>query len=375
MKIVLLGTVYPYRGGLATFNERLAIELYNQGHQVVIYNFSLQYPSFLFPGKSQMTDEKREFPDYIPNYRKVNSINPFNWIKIGLELKSLAPDLILFRYWLPFMAPNYSVIAWLAKLNKKTKIFTIIDNAISHEPKFYDIPVTKLFFKLSDYFVAMAQKVKEDFHRLSDKKCDLQFHPMYDTYGSTMSKTDARLKLNLNSDDKIILFFGFIREYKGLDWLIEAMSDFDIKSQNIKLIIAGEFYVDSQPYFDIVSKFGLKNNIIWKNDFIADTEISTYFCAADVVVLPYKSATQSGITQIAYYYELPMIATNVGGLAELVPHERVGLICEPNVPSISSAISRFFTEKLENSFVENIKIEKQKFSWEHFVKSIISQVK
>jgi glycosyltransferase involved in cell wall biosynthesis len=375
MKIILLGTAYPYRGGgIATFNESLAVALKNQDHEVIIYNFILQYPSFLFPGKSQYSDEPNALPPDIENLRKVNSIHPFNWIKIGLELKSMAPELIIFRYWLPFMAPCYSVIAWIAKLNGKTKIATVIDNAIPHEPKFYDIPVTKLFFKISDYFICMAQKVKEDFQKLSSKECALHHHPMYENYGPKIEKKEAQKKLNLSDDQKIILFFGFIRDYKGLDWLIEAMSNAEVNSLNIKLIIAGEFYVDAKPYFDLVEKYELNDSIIWKNDFIPDREVSTYFCAADVVVLPYKSATQSGITQIAYYYELPVIATDVGGLSELIPHERTGLICEPNSGSISSAIVRYYTEYLEPIYTANMKIDKVKFSWDSFVKTMLNQV-
>lgn len=375
MEIILLGTAYPYRGGLAKFNESLAIEYKKQGHNISIYNFKLQYPSFLFPGKSQFSSEPNTFPADIPSLRKINSINPFNWIKIGLELKKIAPDLIVFRYWLPFMAPCYCVIAWIAKLNGKTKVYTVIDNAIPHEPKFYDIPVTKLFFKISDYFIAMAENVRTDFKSLSTKTCILHHHPMYDNYGLKIEKSDARNKLELKADEKIILFFGFIRDYKGLDLLIKAMSNPEIKAQNIKLIIAGEFYIDSQPYFDLAEKLELKDNIIWKNDFIPDSDISTYFCAADCVILPYKSATQSGITQIAYYYELPVIATNVGGLGELIPHERDGLICEPNSESIAKSISRYYSENLMPMYTENMKTDKVKFSWESFVKTMLDIVK
>lgn len=374
MKIVLIGTAYPYRGGLAKFNESLVETIKKSGHDVEIYNFSLQYPSFLFPGKTQYSDEQNTLNPSISNLRKVNSINPFNWIKNGLELKRMAPDLIIFRYWLPFMAPTYSVIAWIAKLNNKTKIYSIVDNAIPHEPKFYDLPVTKLFFSISDYFITMAENVKDDFKKLSTKNCVLHHHPMYENYGPKISKTAARQKLNIPENEKIILFFGFIRDYKGLDLLIEAMAESVIISQNIKLIIAGEFYVDSQPYFDLVDKLNLNDAIIWKNDFIPDSEVSTYFCAADCVVLPYKSATQSGITQISYYYELPVIATNVGGLGELIPDERDGLICESNASSIAKAISRYYTEDLMAPYSENMRIDKVKFSWSSFVNTMLESV-
>jgi glycosyltransferase involved in cell wall biosynthesis len=375
MKIVLVGTAFPYRGGLAKFNESLMDTIQKKGHEAIIFNFKLQYPSFLFPGKSQYSDESNTLPPEIQNLRKVNSINPFNWIKIGLELKSLAPDMIIFRYWLPFMAPCYSVIAWIAKLNGKTKITTVIDNAIPHEPKFYDIPVTKLFFYISDYFIAMAENVRQDFRKLSSKSCALHHHPMYENYGPKISKLEARTKLAIDPEDKIILFFGFIRDYKGLDLLIESVTFPEIKERKIKLIIAGEFYVDSKPYFDLVAKLGIQDSIIWKNDFIPDSEVSTFFCAADVVVLPYKSATQSGITQIAYYYELPVIATDVGGLRELIPHERDGLICEPSIQSIALSISRYFSENLNPIYSENMKIDKAKYSWNNFVNCMLEMIK
>ena len=370
MKIVLLGTAYPYRGGLANFNEQLAAECHAQGDDVRIYNFSLQYPDFLFPGTSQFSDGRNPLSTEIPNDRKVNSVNPFNWVNVGLELYRLKPELLIFRYWLPFMAPAYTVIAWIAKRNGHTQTVSIVDNAIPHEPRFYDIPVTKLFFKVCDRFLAMSEKVIRDFGKLSTKKIDFHAHPMYENYGEAIPKRDARSFFNINEDERVILFFGFIREYKGLDWLIEAFANEVVQTQHVRLIIAGEFYTERERYFELAKKLEVFDRIIWKNDFIPDREVATYFCAADAVILPYKHATQSGITQIAYYYQTPIIATRVGGLEEIIPHDKVGLIVEPNSVAIAKGIERFYAENLFSLFSENMVAEREKFTWTSFVDKI-----
>ncbi len=373
MNIILLGTANPYRGGLATFNERFALEFQNQGHNVTIYNFTLQYPNFLFPGTSQYLEYPHE--DKVKNIRKINSVNPFNWLKIGLELYNSKTDILIFRYWISFMAPCYSVIAWIAKQNKHTKIFTIVDNAISHEPKFYDIPVTKLFFSITDRFLCMSQKVKNDMKLLTSKVPVIAEHPLYDSYTPIMSKEEARKKLTLPLHEKIILFFGFIRDYKGLDILLEVMSKEEMKSRKIKLIVGGEFYSNKEKYLSLAEKLNVNNQIYWHTDFIPDESISEYFCAADAVILPYKSATQSGVTQLAYFYHTPMIATNVGGIEEMVDHNEVGLITEPSVDSILNGITKFYDENLENRMKNNIEIKKLRFSWKEFVLKVISNSK
>lgn len=371
MKIVLLGTANPYRGGLATFNERLAMEFQNQGHEVEIFNFTLQYPSFLFPGTSQYLETPHE--SHVKITRKVNSVNPINWILIGIELYRLKPDIIIFRYWISFMAPCYSVIAWIAKRNKISKIFTIVDNAISHEPKFYEKPVTKLFFSVSDNFLVMSQKVIADLKTLTSKKAAFCHHPLYDSYSSILSKRDARTKLSLPLDERILLFFGFIRDYKGLDTLMRAMSLQKTRDHHIKLIIAGEFYSNRDYYLTLAEELNLNDQIFWHTDFIPDDKIADYFCASDAVVLPYKSSTQSGVTQIAYVYHTPIIATNVGGIKEMVEHLVHGLIIEPNPESIADALVKFYDEDLEKEFKKNIERDKSNYSWPHFVNTLIAE--
>lgn len=367
LKIVLVGTANPYRGGgISTFNERLALELKQMGHEIIIYNFILQYPDFLFPGTSQYADTPRK--DEVSNYRKVNSINPFNWINMGLELKKMRPDLLLFRFWTPFMGPCFGTIAHIAKKNGHTKVHALIDNAIPHEANFSDKIFSKYFYSAVDKFVAISKKVKSQLKERTSKEVIYSPHPIYDIYGNKVDKKIARDYFKLNLDQKVILFFGFIREYKGLDLLIESIK----LHPDIKLIVAGEFYIDSKPYFDLAEKLCVSNQILWKNQFIPDDEIKYYFSAADVVILPYKNATQSGITQIAYHFNTPMIATNVGGLEDFVKDGEVGFLVNPDSESIAKGINRFYNEAKEIEFSENVKIAKKAFDWNVLASKIIT---
>jgi glycosyltransferase involved in cell wall biosynthesis len=373
LKIVILGTANPYRGGLATFNERLALEFQNQGHDVTIFNFSLQYPNFLFPGTSQFLETPHT--DIVPNVRKVNSINPLNWIKVGFELYRLRADVVIFRYWISFMAPCYFVIASILKMNRFSKIFTIVDNAISHEPKFYEKTVARLFFLVSDFFLTMSEKVRKDLASLTTKPSIVSVHPLYDSYSPPRSKSEARTNLDLPLDQKIILFFGFIRDYKGLDLLLEAMSSTEIKAQNIKLVVAGEFYANREKYESMVSSLRIEDQLYWHTDFIPDAKIADYFSAADAVVLPYKASTQSGVTQIAFYYDLPIIATNVGGIKEMVENNIHGLIVNANAQSISNGILHFYDDVDSQTYRKNIARDKSKYSWAGFVEAILKEAK
>lgn len=369
MNIVILGTANPYRGGIAAFNERMAWELQSQGHHVEIYNFSLQYPDFLFPGSSQYLETPHI--DKVPTYRKVNSLNPLNWIRVGWELMRKKPDRLILKYWISYMAPCYTVIAWLTKRNGHTKIATVVDNAISHEPKFYETFVGKLFFNLIDKPIVMSDKVARDLVALTPKHPVHAPHPLYDHYPAKISKSEARTRLGLNASDRVILFFGFIREYKGLDILLKAMADTQIQAMNIKLIVAGEFYTDSRPYYDMVDHLGIHDIVSWHSDFIADERVVDYFCAADVVVLPYKSATQSGVTQVAFHYHIPVIATRVGGIHEMVSDEEHGFIVSPNQEEIAQAIIRFYENNLEEKFSKNIERDNAKYSWSSFVRKLV----
>lgn len=367
--IIIIGPAYPLRGGLATYNERLAKAFTDQGHITEIFTFSLQYPSFLFPGTSQYSEEPA--PQDLNIKVCINSINPFNWLKVGLEIKKLKPDLIVVRYWLPFMGPCLGTILRIVKWNKHTKIVCIADNIIPHEKRPGDNIFTKYFIKPIDAFITMSEKVLSDLDLFSTKNKKRLFipHPLYDNFGDILSKKEAIEKLDLDPSFSYLLFFGFIRAYKGLDLLIQAMKL--ISNPNVKLIIAGEFYGESQHYYQLIENLKLHDKIILKTNFITDSEVKYYFCASDLVVQPYKSATQSGVTPLAYHFEIPMVVTNVGGLTAMVPDGKVGLIAEPNPESIASKINDFFQNQNAEEFKNNLKIEKQKYSWSVMTKAIL----
>ena len=367
-KVIIIGPAHPLRGGLATFNQRLAKEFNDEGHDCSIYSFSLQYPSFIFPGTTQYTKEPA--PENLTIHTVINSINPFNWIKVGNRLKKEKADLIIVRFWLPLMGPALGTILRRVGKNKHTKIVCIADNIIPHEKRFGDKPFTKYFLKSCDAFITMSEKVMSDL-RLFEKTKPVQLvsHPLYDNFGAIVSKEEAREKLKINSEESIILFFGFIRKYKGLDLLFEAMADDRIKKAGIKLLVAGEFYEDAKQYTEQIEQSGIKDQLILRTDFIQDSEVKYYLCAADVVIQPYRNATQSGVTPLAYHFEKPVVVTNVGGLPALVPDGKVGLVVEPNPAAIADGILKFY-QLGENYFIPHLRSEKEKYSWANLVKAI-----
>ena len=372
--IVIIGPAYPLRGGLASYDERLATEFMQQGHQVIIYTFSLQYPGFLFPGTTQFSTDAA--PKNLSIKVCINSINPFNWLSVGNELKRMKPDLIVVRYWLPFMASCLGTILRLAKKNKHTKVVCIADNIIPHEKRPGDKPFTRYFVKPVDAFITMSEKVLKDLPLFApNKPAKFVPHPLYDNFGEAVSKSEARKKLGIGSSETILLFFGFIRKYKGLDILLDAIKI--LKSTNntavgkgVKLLIAGEFYEDRKAYDEQIEKLDIKDSLILRTDFIPDSEVKYYLCAADVVVQPYRTATQSGVTPLAYHFNKPMIVTNVGGLPSLVPDNKVGLIAEPDAASIAAKIIEYF-QKGEQHFLPHLLIEKQKYSWSVMTNAIL----
>jgi glycosyltransferase involved in cell wall biosynthesis len=374
MKIAILGTAHPLRGGLAAFNERLAYQLQQQGHTVTIWSFSLQYPSFLFPGKTQFTEEPA--PAGLTIRTTVNSVNPLNWLQVGAQMNREKYDLIIVKFWLPFMGPAFGTILRKAKKNRKTKVMCIVDNIIPHEKRPGDKPFTNYFIKPVDAFVTMSLDVLKDVKTFTDKPSLFTPHPVYDSYLEAVSKTEACTKLGLDPAKKYLLFFGFIREYKGLDLLLEAMADARIRAAGIELIVAGEYYnkdVEANNN-SIIAKHRLQDVVHLNTDFIPNSEVRYFFSAADLVVQPYKHATQSGITQIAFHFEKPMVVTNVGGLAEVVPDGKVGFIAEPEPVSIAAAILRFYEPGSLPGLKENIAIEKKKYTWETFTEVMMKAV-
>ncbi|MEI6695444.1 MAG: glycosyltransferase [Bacteroidota bacterium] len=369
LNIVILGTAHPFRGGLAAYNERLARQFQDEGHKVCIYTFSLQYPGFLFPGKSQFADGPA--PEGIDIRVRVNAVNPLNWIKIGREIKNLKADLLIIKYWLPFMAPCFGSIARIVKRNRKTKVICIVDNIIPHEKRVGDFQLTNYFVKAVDAFVAMSKSVLNDI-AFFDKTKAKAFcpHPLFDNFGEIMDKKTAIAQVGLDPQFAYLLFFGFIRAYKGLDILLQAFADERLRKFPVKLIIAGEFYEDAKPYTDLMEELNLKDFLVLKTDFIPDQEVGRYFCAADMVVQPYKNATQSGVTQIAYHFNKPMLVTNVGGLSEIVPDGIAGYVVEANPTDIADQLYDFYENNKLGYFETGILKEKQKYLWSRMTTTI-----
>jgi glycosyltransferase involved in cell wall biosynthesis len=370
MKIISIGPAYPYRGGLATFNDRLTEQFVQESQDIEIFTFSLQYPKLLFPGKTQYTEGFK--PEKIKITRNINSINPANWVATGLKIKKLRPDILLIRFWLPFMGPCFGTIARIAKSNDHTKVICIFDNVIPHENRAGDQLLTRYFTGCIDAAIVMSKSVGDDLLKFrANIPVKLSPHPLFDNYGEKIDRNEAITKLKLNTSDSFLLFFGFIRGYKGLDLLIKAFSDKRLRNRSLKLIVAGEFYEDDAPYKTLVKSSGLENDIIFYDHFIKDSEVNLFFGAADLVVQPYKSATQSGVTQIAYFFEKPMLVTDVGGLREIVPDGKCGYVVKPEPNAIADAIVDFFDNNRKEFFTEGVKNEKEKFSWDKMTKSII----
>ncbi len=374
MKIISLGPAHPYRGGPATFNDRLAQQFISEGHVNDIVTFSLQYPRLLFPGKTQYTDGPA--PEGVNITRRLNSVNPFNWIKTGLKIKWQKPDLLLLRFWLPFLGPSLGTVARIVKSNKHTKVICIFDNVVPHEKRAGDKILTRYLTFSIDGAIVMSQTVMYDLKIFRNNiPVKLSPHPLFDNYGKKVSREDALKSLGLDSGNSYLLFFGFIRAYKGLDLLIEAFSDKRLRNRKLKLIIAGEFYEDDAPYRELTKKYNLEKDIIFHDHFIKDSDIPLFFGAADLVVQPYKTATQSGVTQIAFNFEKPMLVTDVGGLREIVPDGKCGYVVKPESKYIADAIVDYFDNKREAHFTEGVKREKEKFAWDKMTGSIIEVYK
>lgn len=368
--IIIIGPAYPLRsGGMASFNERLAYQLQDEGHKVTIYSFSLQYPSFLFPGTTQYSKEAA--PPDLNIKVAINSINPLNWIKVGNEIKKAKADIIIVRYWLPLMGPCLGTILRKAKKNKYSKIICIADNIIPHEKRIADKIFTTYFVKPVDAFICMSEKVKQDI-RLFDlhKPITLVPHPLYDNFGDKIDTAVARQKLKINQDDFVILFFGFIRKYKGLDIYLNALPEIIKNIPQAKLLIAGEFYGNESELTQQIEKLDLKNSLLLHTNFIENSEIKYFFGAADMVVQPYRNATQSGVTPLAYHFETPMLVTNVGGLPDMVPSEKIGLIAEPNAKDLADKTLAFF-KKGKSYFLPSLIEQKKMYSWHNLTAEII----
>ncbi|MBT2557053.1 glycosyltransferase [Hymenobacter sp. ISL-91] len=369
MRVVIIGPAYPLRGGLANYNERLARAFREAGDEVRLVTFSLQYPDFLFPGQTQFSTGPA--PEGLAIEVSLNSVNPLSWWKVGEKLRREQPDLVIFRFWLPFMGPALGTVARLVRRNRHTRVVAITDNVIPHEARPGDGPLTRYFLSACQGFVTMSRAVLADLRRLGFQQPALyRPHPLYDNFGSIKPKTAALAALQLDPAFSYLLFFGFIRAYKGLDILLEAFADERLAKLPVKLIVAGEYYEDAAPYEALIRQHRLENRLVRATDFIPNEQVADYFCAADIVVQPYKNATQSGVSQIAYHFGRPMLVTDVGGLAELIPDGEVGYVVPPAPRAIADALVDFYTQQREAEFMAGVAVKRKEFSWEVMVAAL-----
>lgn len=372
MKITILGPAHPYRGGLASIMETMARVYQHQGHAVDLCTFTVQYPSLLFPGKSQTVTTPA--PEDLTIRREVNTCNPLNWWRVGQMLKRERPDFILLKYWTPFMAPCFGTIARLARSNGHTKVLCQIDNVDPHEKHLIDKPFNRYFLHSVDGFVHMSDEVYRQLAAYTDAPALFSPHPRFENFGERIDRAEACAHLELDPAQRYLLFFGLIRDYKGLDMLLKAWGSLKRagKTAGRKLIVAGEFYTAPEPYHRLIKEEGIGDEVILHDRFIPDSMVADYFSVCDFLVLPYRSATQSGVTQIAYQFSTPMVVTNVGGLGEIVPDGKVGYLCEPNPASIAEKIELTWQEETLDRFYKNCQVERERFSWEEMCSKLMA---
>ena len=345
-----------------------------EGHEVEILTFTLQYPDFLFPGKTQYSDEPA--PADLKITRVMNSVNPVSWWKAARLLRRIKPDVMVVKFWIPLMAPCLGTIARLAR-RQGIRVVSILDNVIPHEPHFWDKWLIRYFVRNIDHFVAMSDSVKRDCERFLPRTTKARVmlcpHPLYDNFGQPVPQAEAQQQLGLNPDYRYLLFFGFIRDYKGLDLLMHAFADPRLRHYRVKLIVAGEFYNNAEQYAQLEKQLGLEGEIVWHTQFIPNDQVRIYFSAADLIVQPYKTATQSGVTQVAYHFSKPMLVTNVGGLAEIVPHGKVGYVTPVDAKAVADALVDFCSDDNKLRFAQNIETEKKKYAWSRMTEACLAQ--
>lgn len=366
MKLSFIGPAYPYRGGLATIIENLARVFATRGNEVDIKTFTLQYPRLLFPGKSQF--RTGEAPKSLTISRQVSTVNPFSWLRVGRRLRREAPEMVVLKYWTPLMAPCFGTICRLARKNRKTKVVVHLDNITPHEPRFYDRLLNSYFLGACDGFIYMSEAVNSDLRTyLPNPKALFSPHPLFDNYGARMEREEACRRLHLDAEVSYVMFFGYIREYKGLDILLDAwaMLKAEGRTKGKRLLVVGEVYGSDSPYREQIERLGLgEEDMLFHDSFVPDEEVAEWFSVADMVALPYRSATQSGVTQVAYAYDVPMVVTRVGGLAEMVEDDVVGVLAEVSARSVAEAIAKVFEGDNLERYRQGVVRNKGRFSWE-----------
>lgn len=366
---VIVGTAWPYRGGLASTNQTLARTFLAEGIRCRIVTFTLQYPSFLFPGKSQYDDAPA--PEGLDIARMLNSVNPLSWIRTGLRIRKMRPDVVIVRYWIPQMAPALGTVCRIAR-RCGIRTVALLDNVVPHEKRPLDRLLTRYFVGSIDGFVYMSEQVRRDLRLFTkDKPALFSPHPMYTNYGPALDRGEACRALGLDAELRYTMFFGFVRDYKGLDLLFDAWAQLREKgrTQGRKLIVAGEYYSGRERYAEQIERLGLGDEVVLFDRFIPNTDVAKFFSVCDLVVQPYRRATQSGVTQVAYWFDVPMIVTDVGGLREIVPDAVTGLVVEPDAGAIAGAIARFYDEGLGEPFRRNILSYRERFTWERMTEN------
>lgn len=373
-KCIIIGPAYPLRGGIAQLNESLSRQLTRMGVENIIFSFSLQYPDFLFPGKTQMEEGDRNLGE-MRIRSSINSIAPWTWLSTAKEIVGEKPDIIIVRFWIPFMAPALAAICrYVRKKLPNVRIVGLLDNVVPHEKRIGDRSLTGIFINSCDSFAVMSSSVMAELGSFDRSKArKLLYHPVYDHFGEKVPMAEARQHLGLAAEDCVILFFGIVRHYKGLDLLLEAVAHMPDRT-NLKVVVAGEFYEGKEECLEIIRKNGLEKHVILHDNFIPENEVKYYFCAANIMAQPYRSATQSGVTQIAYHFGTPMLVTDVGGLPEMVQHGKVGYVCNSEPEEIAVALSRFFSGEEEQHFRENMSEARERFGWERFATELLSWV-
>jgi glycosyltransferase involved in cell wall biosynthesis len=368
LKIVCIGPAFPLRGGIANFNMALSRSFQGTGHDVQIFSFSLQYPRFLFPGKSQVESGT---PPELSITRMINSVNPFSWLRTARSIRKANPEIVVVHHWMPFIAVSLGFILRRVRKVSGIKIISVVHNVVPHEKQPGWRRISRYFFKSCHGFIGMSGSVLEDLGMFVKGK-EILFipHPIYDIFGEKVDKKAASGQLKLDPELSYLLFFGMIRKYKGLDLLLDAMPGITQALPDVRLIVAGEFYSDKDAYLEKIERLGVKDQVIIADEFIPSEQVKYYFSIADMVVQPYITATQSGVTQIAYHFEVPMLVTDVGGLAEIVPDERVGYVVPVDQNAISNKVIDFYKNNRREAFISNLKVEKKRFSWEEMARGI-----
>jgi len=370
VKVVLVGPTYPFRGGIAHYTTMLYHELAVRGHQVTLYSFKRQYPRWLFPGQTDRDPSVSKLD--APCEYTLDSLNPFTWWATARAIRRSSPAVLILQWWVSFFAPIWNLLAWLAR-RAEIKVVFICHNVLPHEQQSWDAWLARWALRQANGFIVQSQEEKARLLTLlPGRPVEIVLHPIYDMFAQQAIPQDmARQRLGLPQHAAVLLFFGFVREYKGLRVLLEAMPAVRARLPDIRLLIAGEFWQDKQTYLDQIKRLGIGQNVVVVDSYISNEEVPVYFSAADVLVLPYTQVTQSGVVQLAFGFGLPVITTQTGGLSEIVTDCRTGLLVPPqDTEALEHAICRFFVEGLGMQLGAGIRAQRQNFGWARLATAI-----